>query len=55
MLDRKKSANRRTAPREDCEYWQASFGVCGITGNDFCIKNCEDYVFDAYDVYEEEF
>lgn len=58
MLDlnkRKKPANRRIAPREDCKYWQASCDICGITGNDYCTSKCKDYDFDAYYLYEEEF
>lgn len=51
----KKDANKRIAPREECKYWQSSCDVCGITGNDYCTKNCEDYEFDAYDVYGEDF
>jgi hypothetical protein len=29
--------------REDCKYWQESFGLCGITGDENCKRNCKDY------------
>lgn len=28
---------------EDCKYWQDSFGLCGITGEERCPKKCRDY------------
>lgn len=38
----------------DCKYWQHSCDMCGITGNDYCPRNCKDYEEDAYDLYDEE-
>lgn len=35
--------------RSECKYWQEYCEICGIYGNNYCIKKCKDY----YNVCEE--
>jgi hypothetical protein len=34
--------------KEDCKYWHDAFGLCTITGNNYCLRKCKDYAI--YDV-----
>jgi hypothetical protein len=37
--------------REDCKYWQHYCDLCGITGNNYCLRKCKDYSINASDYY----
>lgn len=43
--------------KEDCKYWLRGECLCGITGNDYCLSNCDDYDENGYeyDTYGEDF
>lgn len=50
----KRGNGRYKTVNEDCKYWQHSCDLCGITGNDYCPRNCKDFD-DAVEDWGEDF